>query len=111
MRMANGANSTWNTIRKVPEAGATAYSTHQVMINCGTKQSQMLEGVSFSRTGAQSPIEGEAAPAAIRPNTIGSVLQHYICDGADPYPRSKTIKSLDDALSRARDLIAAEKNK
>lgn len=99
------------TLLQVPETGAIAYSTHQVMINCGTKQTQVLEGVNYSRSGGTSPIEGEAAPGPIKPNTIGSVLQHYICDGVDPYPRSKTIKSLDDARSRARDLIAAEKNK
>jgi hypothetical protein len=99
------------TLLQVPETGAIAYSTHQVMINCASKQNQMLEGVNFSRTGAQSPIEGDAAPAPIKPGTLGQVLQRYICDGLDPYPRSKTIKSLDDALSRARDLIAAEKNK
>jgi len=99
------------TLLQVPQAGAIAYSTHQVMINCASKQTQVLEGVNFSRSGTQSPIEGEAAPGPIKPNTIGSVLQHYICDGIDPFPRSKTIKSLDDALSRAGDLIAAEKNK
>jgi hypothetical protein len=99
------------TVLSVPDAGAIAYSTRQVMLNCASQKTQMLAGVNFSRDGARSPIEGEAAAGPIKPGTLGAVLKRYICDGVDPYPRSKTIKGLDDALSRARDLIAVEKNK
>jgi hypothetical protein len=80
-------------------------------LNCGTQKVQTLAGVSYHRDGAKSPIEGEAAATTIKPGTLGNVLKQYICDGVDPYPRSKTINGIKDVISRASDLIAAEKNR
>ena len=99
------------SIVRVPESGAISYATDNITLNCATQKSQVISGVNYHRDGGQSPIEGEAAAGPIKAGTLGNVLKQYICDGVDPYPRSKTIEGIKDVLSRAGDLIAAEKNR
>ncbi len=99
------------TVLRVYEGGPIAYATYQMMLNCAAKKAQTLEGMNYSRDGRPSVIEGEAEATVIKTGTLGAVLRGYICDGVDPYPRSKTIKSLADARERAVELIAVEKTR
>jgi hypothetical protein len=99
------------SIVRVPESGAISYATNNITLNCATQMSQMVSGGNYHRDGGKSPIEGDAAAAPIKPGTLGDVLKRYICDGVDPYPRSKTIEGLKEVISRAGDLIEAEKNR
>ncbi len=99
------------SVLQVPDSGPISYSVHQMMINCATLKVQTLEGVNYSRGKRPSPVPGEAEPTIIQTGTLGMVLKHYICEGIDPYPRSKTFKTLDDAVERAHELIAIEKTK
>jgi hypothetical protein len=99
------------SIVRVPDSGPIAYSISQVTINCASLKNQTLSGINYARDGTPSPFAGEAEATAIKPGTLGDVLKRYICDGLDPYPRSKSIKGLQAAISRAHDLIAVEKNK
>jgi hypothetical protein len=82
-----------------------------VTLNCASLKNQLVTEINYSSDGKQTVLPGEAEATAIKPGTLGDVLKHYICDGLDPYPRSKSIKGLDAALSKAQDLIAVEKNK
>ena len=99
------------TIVRVPDSGAISYAINNITLNCASQKSQMVSGVNYHRDGGQSPIEGEAAAGPIKPGTLGDALKRYICDGVDPYPRSKTIEGIKEVISRAGDLIAAEKNR
>ena len=113
----NAKRSADGTVRlsllTVPSASAIAYSISEVTINCASLKSRTLSTTSYTADGRASlPAPGEPEAIAIQPGTLGMVLKNYICDGIDPYPRSKTFKSLQDALDRGHDLIttaAAEK--
>lgn len=98
------------SILRVFDTGAIAYTNTQMMLHCGTQKAQTLDGVTYSRDGHRPTVTAaEAEATTIKPGTLGMVIKGYICDGADPYPRSKTLKSLDDALERAAELIEVEK--
>jgi hypothetical protein len=96
-------------VLRVFDGGAIAYSNTQMMLTCATSKAQTLEGMTYSRDGKKIATPAEAEATAIKPETLGMVLKRYICEGIDPYPRSKTLKSLDDALERGPELIAVEK--
>jgi len=99
------------SILRVPQSGPIAYTITQVTLNCASLKNQIISAADYSSDGKQTPQPGEGEATAIKPGTLGDVLKHYICDGLDPYPRSKSIKGLQAALSKTQDLIAAEKNK
>ena len=82
------------SILRVPDSGPTAYAISQVTLNCASLKNQTVSGTNYSSDGKASPFEGEAESAPIKPGTLGDVLKRYICDGVDPYPRSKSIKAL-----------------
>jgi hypothetical protein len=99
------------SILRVPVSGPIAYAVSQVTLNCASLKNQLISEISYTSDGKQTVLPGEAEATAIKPGTLGDVLKRYICDGLDPYPRSKSIKGLQAAISKTQDLIAAEKNK
>jgi len=99
------------SILRVPASGPIAYALSDVTLNCASLKNQLISEVNYGSDGKQTVLPGEADATAIKPGTIGDVLKRYICDGLDPYPRSKSIKGLKAVFSKAQDLIAAEKNK
>jgi len=99
------------SILKVPQSGPIAYTITEVTLNCASLKNQIMSAMDYSSDGKLTPQPGETEATAIKPGTLGDVLKRYICDGVDPYPRSKSIKGLDAALSKTQDLIAVEKNK
>jgi hypothetical protein len=100
-------------ILRVPASGsgAIAYSISQVTLNCASLKNQLVSEINYANDGKQTALPGETEATAIKPGTLGDVLKRYICDGLDPYPRSKSIKGLAATRSKAQDLITAEKNK
>lgn len=101
------------SILRVPASGSSpiAYSISQVTLNCASLKNQLISEVNYAGDGKQTILPGEAEATPIKPGTLGDVLKRYICDGIDPYPRSKSIKGLAAARAKAQDLITAEKNK
>ena len=100
-------------ILRVPASGsgAIAYSISQVTLNCASLKNQLVSEINYASDGKETALPGETEAIAIKPGTLGDVLKRYICDGLDPYPRSKSIKGLSATRSKAQDLITAEKNK
>jgi hypothetical protein len=98
-------------ILRVPASGPVAYTITQVTLNCASLKNQLVSAVDYSSDGKQTVLPGETEATPIKPGTLGEVLKHYICDGLDPYPRSKSIKGLKAAISKTHDLIEVEKNK
>jgi len=99
------------SILRVPDSGPVTYAISQVTLNCASLKNQLVSEVDYAADGKQITMPGEVDSTPIKPGTLGDVLKQYICDGLDPYPRSKSIKGLQAALSKAHDLIAVEKSK
>ena len=99
------------SILKVPDSGPIAYAISQVTLNCASLKNQVVSAVNYASDGTQTALPGEGDATPIKPGTLGEVLKRYICDGVDPYPRSKSIKGLQAAISKTHDLVAVEKNK
>jgi len=99
------------SILRVPQSGPIAYAVSEVTLNCASLKYQLVSAMNYTSDGKQMDLPGETDATPIKPGTVGDVLKRYICDGLDPYPRSKSIKGLDAALSKAQDLIAVERNK
>src|ERR1700722_15252829 len=89
------------SILRVPETGAVAYIVTQVTLNCASLKAQQVSAIAYASDGKQTVLPGEAEATPIKPGTLGDVLKRYICDGLDPYPRSKSIKGLQAALSKS----------
>jgi hypothetical protein len=109
--MRNQDGSIRLSILRVPVSGPIAYAISNVTVNCASLKEQLLSEINYTSDGKQTVLQGEAEPTAVKPGTLGDVLKRYICDGLDPYPRSKSIKGLKALISKAQDLMAAEKNK
>ena len=100
------------SILTVFASGPVAYAFSQVSLNCASQQIATLANETHAEGGAIIPHDAvDTTPQAIATGTLGQSLKVVVCDGADPYPRSKLIKGTQNAISKAHDLIAtSQKN-
>jgi hypothetical protein len=97
------------TILTVLATGSVAYSLSQVSINCAKAQLATVTNSNYAANGAQLPADTvDSTVQPISTGTLGQSLQVVVCNGVDPYPRSKAIKGLSAAVAKARELIAAQ---
>lgn len=97
------------TILTVLPTGSVAYSLSQVSINCAKAQIATVTNTNYATNGAQLPSEPfDASVQPINVGTLGQAMQVVVCNGVDPYPRSKAIKGLSAAVAKAHELIAAQ---
>jgi hypothetical protein len=95
------------TLLTVPGLGTAAYQLSTVEISCGASMLIDVSATPYKADGtAMPPTVPDPTPKAIVAGTVGEAIQKYTCEGADPYPRSKRLTGIPDAISKARDLIA-----
>lgn len=98
------------SILTVLPAGPVAYSMSRVSLSCAGAQIATLENANYAANGAPLPSDTvDPAPQPITKGTLGQSLRDVVCNGLDPYPRSKAIKGVADTVTRAHELMAALK--
>jgi hypothetical protein len=95
------------TLLTVPGLETAAYQLSQVEISCGASMLIDINAIPYKADGTPLPATpADSTPKPIVAGTVGEAIQKYTCEGADPYPRSKAIAGIPDAISKARGLIA-----
>jgi hypothetical protein len=95
------------TLLTVPGLGTAAYQLSTVEISCGASMLIDVNAIPYKADGTAMPATvSDPTPKPIVAGTVGEAIQKYTCQGADPYPRSKRLTGIPDAISKARDLIA-----
>jgi hypothetical protein len=98
------------SILTVFASGPVSWSLSQVSLNCASSQIATLANETHAESGAITPHDAlDAAPQPIAPGTLGQALKVVVCDGADPYPRSKLVNGTDSAIALGRKMIATMK--
>lgn len=96
------------TVLTVLPAGPVAWSLSNISINCGKAQIATLSNANYAANGAPLAVDAvDSAVQPITPGTLGQFMQVAVCNGVDPYPRSKPMTGLKAAVAKARDLFAA----
>jgi hypothetical protein len=94
------------SILTVFPAGPVSWSLSQVSLNCASQQIATLASETHAADGAIVPHDAlDTAAQPIAPATLGQALKVIVCDGADPYPRSKLINGTDSAIALGRKMI------
>ena len=96
------------SILTVLATGNVAYSLRDVSLNCAKAEIATLTNTNYAANGA--PLPSEPVDSTIQPittGTLGQALQAVVCNGVDPFPRSKAILGITAAVAKAHDLIAA----
>jgi hypothetical protein len=98
------------SILTVFAAGPVSWSLSQVSLNCASQQIATLANETHGADGAITPHEAlDTAAQPIAPATLGRALKVIVCDGADPYPRSKLINGTATAIALGHQMIGTLK--